>query len=283
MKAAYANGVLAAFEEAGYAPFDAVYGTSAGGALAAWFSAGQARYAEGTWKYARDARILSYKRWFTRRGPLLNHEGLLDIVYRSEHPLDQAALRGCAWPVYICAVEIERGRPVYIDLRGSDILAWLKATGRLPFASGPPVVINGQSYLDGGIVDPIPVRRAIADGAEEITVIVNTPVGRRKPENAFIAKLTARRYPHLRGSIMEHAAIKAEALQFLLNPPEGITIHVLRPRVDTGLHRLTRSLKAINRGLKMGREDGAAFIHGRPNVQNGTQLPRVVPTSSSPL
>ena len=67
MKAAYANGVLSAFEELGHTAWDAIYGTSAGGALAAWFAAGQARHAEKTWEYAADRRILSYRRFLRRK------------------------------------------------------------------------------------------------------------------------------------------------------------------------------------------------------------------------
>lgn len=269
MKAAYANGVLSAFEAAGM-HFDAVYGTSAGGALGAWFSAGQARYAEETWKYASDPRILSYPRWLSRRGPLLDHEALLDIVYVQEHPIDQKAIRACSHPVIVTAVDTRTGKVRYQDLRKGNIIAWLKATGRLPLASGQPVPIGGRLYLDGGIVDPIPARRAIADGHDHLTVVLNTPPGARKRDNYVISAYTARRYPALRHGILHHHDVKEEALAFLAAPPPGVRIDIVRPTRATGLSRLTRDLATIQTAIEQGRQDGQTHLarqgHNRGNA-----------------
>lgn len=260
MKAAYANGVLSAFEAAGHHPFDAVYGTSAGGALGAWYSAGQARYAEETWAYAADPRVLSYQRWITRRGPLLDHEALLDIVYVQEHPIDQAALRRCAHPVIVTAVDTRSGEVAYHDLRQGDIISWLKATGRLPLASGAPVPIGGRLYLDGGIVDPVPARRAVADGHTRLTVILNAPPGGLKRDNYAISAYTARRYPALRHGILHHHDVKQQALAYLAAPPEGVQVDVVRPAQATGLTRLTRDLGAIRQAIAQGHRDGEAHV-----------------------
>lgn len=259
MKAAYANGVLSAFEEAGH-KFDAVYGTSAGGALGAWFSAGQARYAEATWAYAADRRILSYRRWLARRGPLLDHEALLDIIYVNEHPIDQDAIRAAPHPVIVTAVDTHSGEVRYQDLREGNIIAWLKATGRLPLASGQPVPIEGRLYLDGGIVDPIPARRAIADGHCRLTVILNTSTESRRRDNYVISAYTARRYPALSHGILHHHDIKKQAVAFLDKPPAGVHVDVIRPTRPTGLSRLTRDQPAIQRAIEQGRMDGATHL-----------------------
>lgn len=259
MKAAYANGVLSAFETAQAPTFDAVYGSSAGGALAAWYAAGQARYAEATWPYAADRRILSYRR-FLRGGPLLDHEALLDIVYLREHPIDQDAVQRQEYPVVVVATDVATGRPVYHDLRHGDVIAWLKATGRLPLASGGPVAIDGRLYLDGGIADPIPVRRAVQDGHRHITVILNTPPAARRPDNPALAALAARRYPALRDGLVRHHAIKHEAIEYLDHPPAGVRIDVIQPQQPTGLSRLSRDMQVIQSGIEQGRAAGAAYV-----------------------
>lgn len=260
MKAAYANGVLSAFEEAGHTAWDAVYGTSAGGALAAWFTAGQARYAETTWDYAADPRILSYGRWARLGGPLLDHEALLEIVYLKEHPIDQGAIRAAPHPVIVTAANVRTGEAAYHDLRTDDVIPWLKATGRLPFAAGPPVAIGGHEYLDGGILDPIPVRRAVEDGHTDVTLVLNNPEGRRRKDNAVLAGIAARRYPKLRDGILRHQAIKQEALDYAAAPPKGVTIRAIRPSRPTGVSRLTRDLDAIRAAIELGREDGRRHL-----------------------
>ena len=259
MKACYASGVLSAFEEHGYRPFDAVYGTSAGGALAAWFSAGQARFALKTWDYAADRRILSYRR-FARGGPLLDHEGLLDIVYVLERPIDQDAIRRCRHPVIVTAADVDRGEIVYHDLRDGEIIPWLKATGRLPLGSGDCVRIGERRLIDGGVVDPIPVRKAVADGATELTVLLNTAAGPRKPDPRFVTWFAARRYPALEQGMREHAAIKQAAIDYAKAPPKGVRAHLLRPWRPTGVGRLTRDLGKIRRVIETGRVDGRAHL-----------------------
>lgn len=262
MKAAYANGVLSAFEEVGFAPWDVVYGTSAGGALAAWYSAGQARYAEKTWDYAADRRILSMRRFLRRKGPLLDHDALFEIVYEVERPIDQAAIHRCPWPVVVTASRLRDGGTTYHDLRDGRVIPWLKATGRLPFAAGDAVVIHGEAYLDGGITDPIPVRKAVADGATHVTLIVNKPGGTFRKDNRVLAAVTARRFPTLRNGILQHARIKEASMEFAASPPAGVRIDVIRPDQTTGLHRLSRDLGTIHTAIEQGRSDGRAYATG---------------------
>ncbi|MCA1818740.1 MAG: patatin family protein [Thermoplasmatota archaeon] len=275
MKAAYANGVLSAFEEAGFRPWSAVYGASAGGALAAWYSAGQAVYAEGTWAYARDPGILSYSRFVLRRGPLLDHDGLIDRVYAHEHPLDLAALGRSPHPVIVTASDVRTGQAHYQDLREGDALSWLKATGRLPFASGAPVPVGGALYLDGGITDPIPVRKAAADGHTNVTVVLNAFAGDARRDNPVLAKMTARRFPALRDGILRHDAVKREAVAWAESPPAGVRVRIVRPNRPTGLHRLSRDMEVIRQAIAQGRRDGRAFLAR----EGGTNPEAVSPTS----
>ncbi len=260
MKAAYSNGVLTALQEAGQVDWDAVMGTSAGGALAAWFSAGQSHRAEQTWKYAQDARVLSYKRAL-RAGPVLDHEALLDIVYVDELPIDTAAIDACPWKVIVTAADIDTGACVYQDIRNEDTIAWLKATGRLPLGSGPPVEINGRRYIDGGAVDPIPVRHAVEImGATDILLILNTPPDAARNDARLLAELAARRYPKLRDGILRHQEIKHAAIDYAHNPPSGVRIDIIRPTESLGVHRLSRDMERIQAAMERGRQAGRRYL-----------------------
>lgn len=260
MKAAYANGVLSAFEDAEHAPWDAVIGTSAGGALGAWYSAGQAAYAEHTWAYARDPRILSYRRMALGR-PVLDHEALLDIVYVDEHPIDQDAVRRAPWPVVVTGADIDTGACVYHDLRDGDIIPWLKATGRLPLGCGPPVTIDGRRYIDGGSIDPIPLRYVVERmGCTDVTLVLNTPPGPRRPDPRFMAEVAARRFPKLRDGITRHQEIKQSCIDYALDPPKGVHVDVIRPAAKMGVHRLSRDMAAINGAIEQGRRDGMTYL-----------------------
>lgn len=274
MKAAYANGVLTAFEQAGYRPWDAVYGTSAGGALACWYSAGQSEYAEETWKYARDRDILSFRRWVTRRGPLLDHDVLISRIYQREHPLDLDAVAASAHPVIVTATDIDSATVRYVDVRRQGVLDWIRATGRLPLTSNGPVTIDGRRYVDGGVLDPVPVGHPIAQGARHLTVILNKPRGHVETSPRWAVRLSERRYPRLGPAFALHESMKLDAIALVENPPEGVRIDIVRPKLDTGLSRLSRDLSTIKRGLRMGRSDGQAYL---ADLQSSTE--ELVPVS----
>lgn len=262
MRVAYTNGVLGAFEEAGLRRFDAIYGTSAGGAMAAWFAAGQARFALETWAYAYDPRVWSYTRWFTRRGPLLDHDLLFNTVYAKEHHLDLHAVRHAPFSVVVVATDADTGRPRYVDLRRVPVLDWLRATGRLPLGAGPAVEIDGRRWLDGGLADPIPIRKAVEDGAKEIVCVLNEAAGVRDAESRLATYLISRAYPKLRPLVDRHHVLHDAAVRLAEHPPKGVRVHVVRPAVPTGVGRLSRSRGRLALAMHQGEVDGRAFAKG---------------------
>lgn len=260
MRAAYANGVLAAFEEAGFRDVDAVYGASAGAALAAWWAAGQARFAVHTWDYIQDRRLLSYRRFLTRRGPLLDHDAMVRIVYQEERQMDIAAIRRFPIPIIAVLSDADTGTPVYRDLRTGPTIDLLRGTARLPLATGDAVRIDGHRYVDGGVLDPIPIRRAIDDGAKDIILILNRPPGKRRPEPALFRRMLAARYPALAEAGNRHHELHDDAVALALHPPKGVRVAIIRPAHDLRVGRLTRNLARIHGAAEAGRQDGAAFL-----------------------
>ncbi len=75
----------------------------------------------------------------------------------------------------------------------------LRATCALPLFF-PSIELDGQRYYDGGLCDPIPVRKAIDDGNEKHLIILTRPQGYVKTlgrSNRITAKLLRKRYPKL--------------------------------------------------------------------------------------
>lgn len=87
----------------------------------------------------------------------------------------------------------------------------------------PPVEVDGRHFIDGGVVNSIPISRAIERGATTIYVLhvgnIDTPL--RVPRNAwdvaFVAFEISRRHRFHRD---------------MANPPEGVNIHVLPTGLD---------------------------------------------------
>ncbi len=117
---------------------------------------------------------------------------------------------------YQCvAARIETSSEVWFD-RGSLADAVL-ASSAVP-GLFPPVEIDGRHYLDGGVVNSIPISRAVALGADEIFVLhvgnVDIPleVPRRAWDVAMVSFEIARRHRFPRD---------------LKTVPPGVTVHVL--------------------------------------------------------
>lgn len=120
-----------------------------------------------------------------------------------------------AVPFHCCAASIERAAEQWFD-RGAVVEAVL-ASAAVPGLL-PPARVGDEHYLDGGIVNSIPVGRAVELGAGTIFVLqvgrIERPLRppRRPWEIAQVAFEIARRHRFAR----ELAAL-----------PPGVTVHVL--------------------------------------------------------
>jgi NTE family protein len=88
----------------------------------------------------------------------------------------------------------------------------------------PAVRIGDRHYLDGGIVESIPVRRALDEGADEVYVL---QVGRIEQP------LTAPTRPHEVAMVAFEIARRRSFASAMADLPEGVRVHVL-PTGGTG-------------------------------------------------
>ena len=64
----------------------------------------------------------------------------------------------------------------------------LKAACALPVACRP-VKMNGKKYFDGGVSDPIPIKKAFADGCDKVIVCITQPRDFRKTKISPLANI----------------------------------------------------------------------------------------------
>ena len=254
-RASYATGVAASLQSAGFVP-DAVYGTSAGGALAAWYAAGQMELAVRSWDAVTDRRLLSYRRALTG-GHVLDLRTLYRHYYANVFGMDVARVKAAPFPVHVTIADADTGETHYPDIRrAAEPLALVHCGAAIPLLAECPIEHEGRRYLDGGATDPIPLARAIADGHQDLVVILNRPPGERHPEAAWVSRLLARRFPKLADAIRRHHALHNEAVKLATSPPPGVRVRLVRPSSDTGVTRTTRELKRIHAAITRGRRDG---------------------------
>ncbi len=73
--------------------------------------------------------------------------------------------------------DLETGKPYYPDTPRDDLsFMHLRASCALPLLF-PPIEIDGRKYMDGGISDSIPYKKAIDDGCDKIIAIRTRELG----------------------------------------------------------------------------------------------------------
>lgn len=262
MRGAFAAGALVALARARFEP-DAAYGTSAGGAMIAWFAAGQAVQGARTFEFASDRTVLSYRRWLLRRGPLIDQDRVFTHVYRDVLALDVEKVRKAPYPLYVTVCDVDTAKTGYLDLRAMDPLVGIRATGALPGAVAGPVAVDGHRYLDGGVTDPIPIARAIADGHRHVVCILNRPAGPRTMDPRPFRLWLAQQYPSLREPILRRNEIHENAVALAERPPPHVRVDVIRPPRALGVGRLTRDVVKLRAATAMGVRAGEEWLMRR--------------------
>ena len=143
------------------------------------------------------------------------------------------------------------GRAEYLSERSGDhqrLIEICRASSSLPYVS-KVVEVDGQPYLDGGIIDSIPVERAVSMGYEHNVVIMTRNRGFRSAEPDFKApRLFYKQYPRLRVVLSHHVKAYNEQLDLIERMEDWGEVICIRPERPMEVDRIcrdTRKLEAL--------------------------------------
>ncbi|MGC4175883.1 patatin-like phospholipase family protein [Demequina sp.] len=171
---------------------------------------------------------------------------LLGSIIGSETQFSELAV-----PLAVCASSIERAAEVWFD--SGNVIDAVIASASVP-AALPPALLNGEHFVDGGIVNSIPLGEAISRGATTVYVLqvgrIEEPltVPTKPSEVARVAFEIARRHRFAR----DMAAV-----------PAAVSVHVLPyGGSHPGDDKFTayRNLDATHRRIQAAFESSAAYL-----------------------
>ena len=255
MRGAWAAGVLAYLHEKGRREYDFVYAASSGACSAAYFVADMWEPGLAIW---RDlACNVVRKSNFLRHTPIIDLAYLVDHVMRKHVPLSVAALQNAPTQFFIVLTDCHTGEPVYFHVCDDRVFAALRATSSMPLATRGFDFVDGQPYADGGVADPIPLRRAIQDGATDITVVLtHNPAFRLKPMPRWMGKLAYPEFPQVARVWTARQNVNYNAaLDLMKQPPAGIRLRVFRPLRPLPVGSFTVEQKQIAAALVLGHDE----------------------------
>jgi NTE family protein len=159
-------GVIKALEAQGIFP-DVIVGTSAGSVVGALYAAGNNGFA--LQKVAMDMDEASISDWalplFGKVSGVLKGDALQNYVNKAVHNVPMEKLK---IPFGAVATDLNSGQPILFQ-RGNTGQA-VRASSAVPSVF-QPVKIGNRSYVDGGLVAPVPVRFAREMGADFIIAV----------------------------------------------------------------------------------------------------------------
>lgn len=209
LRALYTAGVVDELMRNKY-EFELVIGISAGALTGMNYISDQlGRTAEININNCDDKEYLGIRNMFRKDG-IFNIDFIFDNPGHRFSEFDRDAFENTKMRFLIGTTNVENGKSVFFENpKISDFRKVFKATASMPLVS-KKVMIDGVPYLDGGIADSIPYRKAISEGYRKIVVVRTRDRQFRKPKDSRMMekayRMTYRQYPQFTEVLVKQSA-----------------------------------------------------------------------------
>lgn len=156
----------------------------------------------------------------------------------------------------------------YLEVRGGRqrLLDVVRASSSLPYVS-KIVMVDGEPMLDGGIVDSIPVMRAVSRGCGRNVVVLTRNKGYRNTgRDRRIPRFVYRNYPRLRVLLSRRIEAYNRQLDMVDRMEAEGSIVCIRPERPMEVDRIEKDTAKLERLYAEGFALGEAFCKGRSPV-----------------
>lgn len=255
MRGVYTAGVLDVFMEEGI-EFPYCIGVSAGACNAVSYVAGQRqRHLRSSVNYLQDKRYMSLEN-LLRTGNLMSGHFVFQTLAYELEPVDADHFSQSDCELTVVVTDCETGLPVYCkvdDVHGSCPL--VQASSTIPMMM-ETVELDGKFYVDGGIGDSIPLKRAQEDGYEKNVVILTRDLEYRK-EPMRIFPMMRRRYrefPKLIEALAARYQMYNRQVEYVLEQEKEGKAYVIRPQGPVNIGMVERNKEKLHALYQQGRE-----------------------------
>lgn len=188
-------------------------------------------------------------RKFIKEKSILDMDLVFDKYPNEVFPFDYNTYFASDMACEIVTVNCETGCAQYMteDHDRQRLMKLCRASSSMPLVS-PMVNIDGVPYLDGGLADSIPVRRAMEIGNDKtVLVLTRNPGYRKKPVSRAAANLyrsAYRKYPKLAKAAIRRNGVYNKTMELVERLEEEEKIFVIRPMIPT-VSRLEKDYDAL--------------------------------------
>lgn len=188
-------------------------------------------------------------RYLIKQGCIFDAELLYDKFPNEYIPFDYNTYFNNPATFEMVTTNCLTGRPMYLTERHDRqrALDIVRASGSLPYVC-KIMVVDGIPMLDGGIVDSIPVERAMAMGHKHNVLVLTRNRGyREKGHDIKIPHFIYKKYPRLRVVLSHRLHAYNEQLELVERLEDEGKVVCIRPERPMEVGRMERDVEKLKR------------------------------------
>lgn len=188
----------------------------------------------------------------------------MDYVYgtlsnaNGEYPLDYPAFRDDPMELWVVATDALTGKATYFtkDDFKQDDYAVLKASSSIPVVCRP-YPVHETPCFDGGLGDPVPIKKAFELGCDKVVLILTKPESeiRNSKKEEKLATLIQKKYPAMAESLRHRAELYNEGVALAQKYTKEGRVLIISPDDICGMDTFKRDKEALKRLYEKGIND----------------------------
>lgn len=205
--------------------------------------------------YCNNKNYISYYS-FLKTGEVVNKKFAYEEIPNSLDPFDYETYNNSPIKFFCTVTNVDTGKAEYIDIKNAqEESEYLRAGASMPGLS-KIVEIGNKKYLDGGIADSIPVKKAIEMGYKKIIVVLTRPIEYRKKKSKlkFLQSLY-KEYPNFQKTLEKRNDTYNETVEEIIKLEKENKIFVIRPSRKVPIKRIEKNKKIIKEQYELGITD----------------------------
>lgn len=244
--------------------FDYCIGVSAGSAnIASYLGKQKGRNYQFYMEY-------TFRKQYMSLNNLLHKGSYIDMNYvygvlsnmDGENPLNYEMVKKSESIMKVVVLNALTGETTYFDKSDmtQDDYHILKASCSIPVVC-KPYFVDGIPYYDGGIADPIPLKKAFKDGCDKVAVILTKPldVVRIQKKDVPLARILRHKYVKAAENLLLRYKKYNECITLAKEYAKQGKVLIIAPSDCCGMSTLTKNKKCIDNLYHMGYKDALAL------------------------
>lgn len=204
--------------------------------------------------YRNDKRYIGFRN-FLKCKSLFGLDFAFDEIPNKIYPFDHETFQSYKGKILVGVTNAETAQSEYLDGKNiDDKCTMLRATCAIPLFF-PAIKINDSDYFDGGLCDPIPIKKAIADGNEKHLIVLTRPKGYVKElskVNIMASKIFEKKYPNLKNVLLTRHTHYNETVKFCEDLEAQGKAIILRPNAEDGIDSFEKDISKIDHAYEHG-------------------------------